>query len=146
MRVIDLGSGETASCFIPDDPRLRSYAATIRAQRDHVLDEEADTLLDEPQVGDKTRPHTLSGFQPIASEATDAGCIYEGTELSAAELARAAEERSNAERFMDDLVRDEAPLTLLPLRGARRGKTCDEDEKRGCFTAHCHSRPFHLVL
>ena len=100
--------------MIPDCALTRRPSTPAR---DHVLDEEADTLLDEPQVGDKTRPHTLSGFQPIASEATDAGCIYEGTELSAAELAHAAEERSNAERFMDDLVRDEAPLTLLPLHG-----------------------------
>jgi hypothetical protein len=91
VRVIDPGNGETASCFIPDDPRLRSYAATIRAQRDHVLDEEADTLIDEPQTGDGSGPYTMSGFQPIASEATDAGCIYEGTELSAAELTQAAE-------------------------------------------------------
>jgi superfamily II DNA or RNA helicase len=37
VRVLDADAGETASCFIPDDPRLRSYAATIRAQRDHVL-------------------------------------------------------------------------------------------------------------
>jgi superfamily II DNA or RNA helicase len=91
VRVVDADSGETASCFIPDDPRLRSYAVTIRAQRDHVLNEEVDVLLDEPRTEDGTATRTLSGFRPITSEATDAGGIYEGTEFSAQELARAAE-------------------------------------------------------
>ena len=82
---------ETASCFIPDDPRLRSYAATIRAQRDHVLNEEVDTLLDNPQIQDGTGARPLSGFMPITSEATDAGGIYEGADFSVQELSRAAE-------------------------------------------------------
>jgi len=88
--VVDPDSGETASCFIPDDPRLRSYAATIGAQRDHVLNEEVDTLLENPQTPDGTGTHMLSGFMPITSEATDAGGIYEGAEFSAAELTLAA--------------------------------------------------------
>lgn len=81
-RVQDGADGETASMFIPDDPRLRRYAATICEQRDHILGAEVGDLLDEAGSGSGR-----SVFEPIASEALDCGAIVDGTELTAAEIA-----------------------------------------------------------
>jgi superfamily II DNA or RNA helicase len=89
-RVVRLRPGsvdETAAVFIPDDPRLRRYAETIREQRDHVIDQDAEELL-APTTDGGSRP--ASPFQPIAAEATDAGVIVAGITVTAAELAHAA--------------------------------------------------------
>ncbi len=90
-RVVRLRPGavdETASVYIPDDPRLRQFAETIREQRDHVIDEETERLLHEPAADGGARP--LGAFQPIAAEAIDAGVIINGTALTPLELAHAA--------------------------------------------------------
>ena len=89
-RVVRLRPGnveETATVFIPDDPRLRLFAETIREQRDHVIEADAEELLT-PAADGGTRP--TSPFQPIAAEATDAGVIVGSTTITTAELAHAA--------------------------------------------------------
>lgn len=75
----------TAHLFIPDDERLRSMAAEIKKQRDHVLNEQDAELLD--NEGLEERPTSL--FMPIASTATDEGVIFGEDLVTPDELAQA---------------------------------------------------------
>lgn len=90
VRVIEATAGETASFYIPDDPRLRRYAATIREQRDHVLDSDVDALLDLHESGGGNAAPASSSFVPIAAEPLDVGGTFDGAEFTAGELKRAA--------------------------------------------------------
>lgn len=117
VRVVDAGAGETSSMYIPDDPRLRSFATTIREQRDHVLDQEADTLLEQNRQGEGA---TTGSFVPIAAEALDVGGIYDGAEITPAELAYAEELKacSPETRFLPA----PAVAVLLRLAGRRQAE------------------------
>jgi superfamily II DNA or RNA helicase len=88
VRVRDGGDDETAHFYIPDDPRLRQFAETIRLQREHVIGE--DPAAGERAAGDGGAP-AAGAFRPIAAEAIDAGVIAHGTHLTPAELEHAAE-------------------------------------------------------
>lgn len=75
-----------ASFYIPDDLRLRMFAAEIRQQRDSV--DLADD--DEPtKPGDADTSNVSSLFIPLSSTATHEGVIAGDIHLSAAELAHA---------------------------------------------------------
>lgn len=113
VRVVDRAAGETASCYIPDDARLRRYAATIREQRDHVLDEETDVLLETDRSGPRSSP--LRHFQPIASEVIDAGGTFDGAELTASELAYA--EQLKAQTPQTSTLPTPAVAVLLRIVG-----------------------------
>ncbi len=91
VRVRDPEAAETATMYIPDDSRLRSYAENIRAQRDHALNEEARDLLRDAAPSRDTPLGPLSSFRPISAEAIDAGVIIDGEQLTPVELQRAAE-------------------------------------------------------
>jgi superfamily II DNA or RNA helicase len=71
--------------YIPDDERLRSMAATIKEQRDHVLGQQQAELL-----GGGTAPPPPTRFIPIgANEATDEGTIVGDANVTPTDLAEA---------------------------------------------------------
>jgi superfamily II DNA or RNA helicase len=90
VRVRDGGEDETASFYIPDDPRLRQFAETIRQQREHVIGEDPPHPAEPGATGAGGTPSAAGAFQPIAAEAIDAGVIAHDTHLTPAELAHAA--------------------------------------------------------
>jgi superfamily II DNA or RNA helicase len=93
VRVRDGGEDETASFYIPDDPRLRQFAETIRQQREHVIGADpadgAEPPGDNGHAGDSAP--VAGAFQPIAAEAIDAGVIVHDTVVTPAEFTHAAE-------------------------------------------------------
>ncbi len=70
-----------AHFYIPDDPRLRQYAADIRKQRDMVA---IPPIEPSPQEGTGSRSPTT--FVPLSSTAEDAGAVAGEHNLSADEL------------------------------------------------------------
>lgn len=83
----------TSYLYIPDDERLRSMAETIKEQRDHILDVQADEQLDLfDQVMDGASGEQLGksvGFVPISATATDQGVIVDAVTITSDELAQA---------------------------------------------------------
>jgi len=79
---------EVGLFFIPDDPRLRQFAATIRDLRDHAIDSDVEELLDPHPDGERSSARATR-FHPISSEAIGAGVIYDGGQLTPADLAEA---------------------------------------------------------
>ena len=89
VRVRDGSEDETAHFYIPDDPRLRQFAETIRLQREHVIGEDPAAA---GELAAREGGATPAGaFRPIAAEAFDAGVIAHGAHLTPAELEHAAE-------------------------------------------------------
>ena len=66
--------GDDAHFFIPDDPGLREWAAKIKDEREHVLEEEiiSDRLW--PLIGEQP----LSTFVALGSSGEDKGVIFDG--------------------------------------------------------------------
>ena len=84
----------TSYLFIPDDDRLRTMAAQIKSQRDHVLDvENARLLEDDGSSDDDTEGRTPSLFSPISAVATDQGVIVDASTVTPAEMAYADQVR-----------------------------------------------------
>jgi len=87
-RVIRRDDHGDASFYIPDDPRLRMFAAEIQQQRDSVdLSDEDDTT--KPRDDEDTDGTVSSLFMPLSSTATHEGIIAGDHQLSAEEIARA---------------------------------------------------------
>lgn len=81
--------------FIPDDARLRAYAATIQEQRDHELEDGDRRLFNGEQgFGDEGQGALFSQFMPISSSAVSSGVTSAGEIYTPEELRRAEEIRS----------------------------------------------------
>lgn len=100
----------TGYLFIPDDEQLRSMAASIKAQRDHVLRQQQEELLS--ASGDGSAPP--SAFVPIAASATDQGVIVDEAMVTPAEIAEA----ERVKRMDPQTSGLPAPLVALVLRNA----------------------------
>lgn len=88
VRVEEAGAGEHAVVFIPDDPRLRLFAATIAEMRDHVLAAEV-AHDEETDVQRETQGGGRPAFVPIASESMDTGGIVSGQAVAPSLVAEA---------------------------------------------------------
>ena len=76
---------QDALMYIPDDERLRAHAERIKAQVFHVLDEQADELSRERELGERP-PSTVV---PLSAEAIAKGVLAGGETFTPEELARA---------------------------------------------------------
>jgi superfamily II DNA or RNA helicase len=82
--------GETASVFLPSVPILLAHAASMEAERDHVLDRrppegDPETGLDDHLVEEANRPEQASdqlelSFEALESEASFDRVLFDGGE------------------------------------------------------------------
>lgn len=85
--------GGFADCFIPNDPDLCQLASKIQEERNHVLQEEEESIRREFTEGNKSE----SSFVPLgASDAELAKVHSGGEEFSKEEMARAEDVRIKA--------------------------------------------------
>jgi superfamily II DNA or RNA helicase len=93
-RLVRTNSAEedpTAYLFIPDDQRLREMAQQIRAQREHILDQQEDEQLSlfggSLGGGDGDGDLGVTRFRPVSATATDQGIIVDTATVTPEELA-----------------------------------------------------------
>jgi superfamily II DNA or RNA helicase len=118
-RIVRVREGEddpTAYLFIPDDDRLRTMAAQIKAQRDHQLEAEDKDLCGGPEGGDGPGA-SRSLFAPISAVATDQGVLFDTDTVSPGDLANA----ERVKRMDPTTARLPTPVVAALLRNAGSG-------------------------
>lgn len=102
----------TGYLFIPDDPTLRKMAASIKAQRDHVLQAQLEAEVPGGEGGGSDKPKPP--FVPISASATDQGVIVDENTVSPAEIAEA----ERVKKLNPQTSGLAAPLVAILLRNA----------------------------